>query len=56
MICKDWMIRAAMAAGLALAVQGCASSPNRMPPAGAYAGPAYVAPTYDAQPAYAPAP
>ncbi|WP_408592735.1 hypothetical protein ACIPCF_13875 [Paracoccus marcusii] len=51
MISKDWTIRAAMAAGMALAVQGCASSPNRMPPAGGYAGPAYAA-----QPGYAPAP
>ncbi|MGV3693664.1 MAG: hypothetical protein ACO1OA_03980 [Paracoccus marcusii] len=51
MISKDWTIRAAMAAGMALAVQGCASSPNRMPPAGGYAGPAYAA-----QPSYAPAP
>ena len=51
MISKDWTIRAAMAAGVALAVQGCASSPNRMPPAGGYAGPAYAA-----QPGYAPAP
>ena len=51
MISKDWTIRAAMAAGMALAVQGCASSPNRMPPAGGYAGPAYTA-----QPGYAPAP
>mgnify|MGYP002716771710 CR=1 FL=1 len=45
------MLAAAMAAGMALAVQGCASSPNRMPPAGGYAGPAYAA-----QPGYAPAP
>ncbi|WP_405403301.1 hypothetical protein [Paracoccus sp. Ld10] len=46
------MIRATMCAGIAVAVQACASSPNRMPPGGGYAAPAYAA----TQPAYAPAP